>query len=142
MVFMLRMVPALAAGIRSFDRPDAAAVVDEDLALAERHLLVVDVDGVIERVTRRRLVEKDRDRLAGRRLRKRIGLEHGGHFRGGAHDHADRRAGISLQALLERGLDLRLRDFALEHDIAAGDVGLDVREAGFVLSNTTLPLAM
>ena len=129
-VFMLRMVPAFAAGMRSLDLPIPLRVVHEDLALAEPHLLVVDVDRVLQRIGRRRLVKEDRDRLARRRLRERIGLEHGGHLGGGAHDHADRRAGIGVQALLERGLHLRLGGLAFEHNIAAGDVGLHLREAG------------
>jgi hypothetical protein len=36
---------------------------------------------------------------------------------------------VRAQALFKRGLDLGRRRLALEHDVAAGDVGFDVGEA-------------
>src|SRR6266850_1928450 len=59
----------------------AAWIVHEDLASTEPHLLVALPNRMLQRVTRRTLIEENRIGEFGLGLRERVRLEHGRHLR-------------------------------------------------------------
>ncbi|CAM2152957.1 hypothetical protein PT2222_20018 [Paraburkholderia tropica] len=107
---------------------NAVRILHVDFALARDDAFRLLAARRFEQVRGRRGVEKDRDSAIGRRIGEGIGGDDGRHLGGVAQQHADGFARVSLEARFELLLHARCGEAAVEHDIAAGDIGAHVGE--------------
>src|SRR6185437_3113156 len=98
------------------------------LADPKRDPLVFSAGHMIDRVTRRRRVEKEGIGPVGGQVGKWVVGHYRRYFRRGPHKDANLLAGIILKTSLERRFDVRFGLSATEDDVAAGDKGSHLGE--------------